>query len=111
MINSRQKGARGERAYAKWLRDNFGLEARRGQQFCGGSESPDVIGGFDNTHVEVKFVEKLSIEKAMNQAKNDCGDKIPYVAHKRNRSELLITVRASDLKSFAESVVKASDNN
>jgi len=64
-----------------------------------------VIGGFAGTHPEVKFVEKLNIEKAMEQAVNDCGDRIPYVFHKRNRHEPLITVRAKDLLLFSRAVV------
>ena len=105
MTNSRAKGARGERYFANWLKDNFGLNARRGQQYCGLAGNADVVDGFPNTHPEVKFVEKLNIDKAMEQAVRDCGDNIPYVAHKKNRAELLITIRASDLKQFSKSVV------
>ena len=103
-MNSRSKGARGERYYANWLKEHFGLDARRGQQYCGLAGNADVVGGFPNTHAEVKFVEALSITKAMDQAVRDCGSAIPYVAHKKNRSELLITVRGIDLLEFAKSV-------
>ena len=103
-MNSRNKGARGERYFAKWLRDNFGLDARRGCQFSGGVDSPDVVGSFLGTHPEVKFVEKLNLSKAMQQAEADCGDNIPYVAHKKNREELLITIRACDLSNFCRAV-------
>jgi hypothetical protein len=41
-VNSRQKGARGERQWRDELRAD-GYEARRGQQFCGSAESPDVV--------------------------------------------------------------------
>jgi|TARA_R100000084_G_scaffold109181_2_gene74450 hypothetical protein len=105
MTNSRAKGARGERYFANWLRENFGLKARRGQQYCGANGDADVVGGFPNTHCECKFVEKLNIQNAIEQAVKDCGDNIPYVAHKKNRSELLITIRAKDLKEFSKSVV------
>lgn len=104
-MNSRQKGKRGELFFVHWLRDNFGLDARRGQQYCGANGDADVVGGFPDTHCEVKFVQALNISKAMEQAVADCGDKIPYVAHKKNREELLITVRAKDLKEFSKSVV------
>lgn len=105
-MNSNQKGKRGERFFAKWLRDNFGLNARRGQQYCGASGDADVVGGFPNTHAEVKFVEKLNINNAIDQAVNDASSgTIPYVAHKKNREELLITVRACDLSAFAKAVV------
>jgi hypothetical protein len=105
-MNSRAKGKRGELYYVHWLRDNFGLEARRGQQYCGANGDADVVGGFPNTHAEVKFVESLNITRAMGQAVSDAsGDAIPYVVHKKNHGDLLITVRANDLKEFSKSVV------
>jgi Holliday junction resolvase len=42
-INCRSKGARGEREAAKLLRDLGFAGARRGQQFRGGYDTPDVI--------------------------------------------------------------------
>jgi hypothetical protein len=104
-MNSRRKGKRGELCVAHFLKEHFGLQARRGQQYCGANGDADVVGGFPNTHCEVKFVESLNITKAMGQAVADCGDAIPYVFHKKNRGDLLITVRASDLKDFCKSVV------
>jgi len=100
-INSRAKGARGEREWAQWLRDNLGIEARRGQQFAGGTDSPDVIG-LEGTHAEVKRVEKLNISNAMDQAERDCGDNLPYVAHRKNGEEWMITIRARDYLMFRE---------
>jgi len=98
-INSRRKGAQGEREWAQWLRDNLGIEARRGQQFAGGPGSPDVIG-LEGTHAEVKRVEKLNITNAMAQAGRDSGDNLPYVAHRKNGEEWLITIRARDVVCF-----------
>ena len=95
-INSRAKGARGEREWAQWLRDNLGIDARRGQQFAGGPDSPDVIG-LEGTHAEVKRVERLNISNAMFQAEHDCGINLPYVAHRRNGEEWLITIRAKEV--------------
>ena len=44
MINSKQKGNAGERELAKILRDTYGFECRRTQQFCGkGGESADIV--------------------------------------------------------------------
>jgi len=101
-INSRAKGARGERLWRDELRAQ-GYEARRGQQFSGSPESPDVVcAGLPQFHFEVKCVEKLNIMDAMEQAKWDAEDKMkdrnpaPVVAHKRNHSEWLVTMRASD---------------
>eukprot|EP00919_Chromeraceae_sp_WS-2016_P032018 GHVR01075441.1.p4 GENE.GHVR01075441.1~~GHVR01075441.1.p4 ORF type:complete len:118 (-),score=16.21 GHVR01075441.1:1381-1734(-) len=105
MTNSRAKGKRGELQYAHWLCDNFGLNARRGQQYCGLAGNADVVGGFPNTHAECKWTEQLNLGKAFMQAVADCGDAIPYVVSKKNRQDILITVRASDLKGFCNAVV------
>ena len=52
-MNSRRKGKRGELCVAHFLKENFGLNARRGQQYCGANGDADVVGGFPNTHCEV----------------------------------------------------------
>lgn len=103
-INSRAKGAAGEREWAAKLGELFGLTARRGRQYSGDADAPDVIGSWPGTHPEVKRTETLSVYKAMDQAARDCGDKVPYVAHRRNRREWLVIVRADDLVRFVEAV-------
>lgn len=93
-MNSREKGKRGERQWRDELRAQ-GFHARRGQQFAGGTESPDVVceelRGF---HFEVKAVEKLNIEAAMDQARRDGGHKLPLVAHRRKHRVWLVTMEA-----------------
>jgi len=91
-INSKNKGARGERAFASFLREH-GFDARRGQQFSGSPDSPDVISNFP-MHVEVKLVEKLNLTDACVQAEGDCGGKPWIVAHKRNHGKWLVTLKA-----------------
>jgi Holliday junction resolvase len=99
-INSRQKGAQGEREWARWLRDNLGVkDARRGCQHAGGPNSPDVIG-LAGTHAEVKRSQKLNLWAAMYQAIRDCERNLGYVAHRKNGEEWLITIRAKDLIKF-----------
>lgn len=94
-MNSKQKGKRGEREFAEFLRSN-GLTARRGQQFSGSPDSPDVIcEELPWIHFEIKRVESLNINRAVEQAKVDCGDKLWAVAHKRNRGDWLITISAN----------------
>ena len=97
-MNSRAKGCRGERDWRDFLRASGWTEARRGQQFSGSPESPDVIcPGLDETwHPEVKRTESLSVYKAMEQAIKDSGGKKPYVAHRRNNQEWLVILRAQD---------------
>jgi Holliday junction resolvase len=93
-INSRSKGARGERLWRDQLRE-AGFTARRGQQFAGGADSPDVIcEELTGLHQEVKFVESLNLEKACEQAAKDGGGKPWIVAHKRSRSDWRVTMSA-----------------
>jgi Holliday junction resolvase len=109
-MNSREKGKRGEREWATYLTD-LGFEARRGQQFHGGPESPDIRGGIDGTHAEVKRVERLLLHVAMEQAVNEAGaGEVPYVASRRNRGEWLVTIRACDLLDFARCLLKSPHN-
>jgi Holliday junction resolvase len=99
-VNSRAKGARGERQWRDELRAN-GYEARRGQQFSGSPDSPDVVcDALGWAHFEVKAVERLNIEDAMEQARHDCGGKVPLVAHKRNHRRWLVTMDAETLFQF-----------
>ena len=95
-INSRAKGARYERELAHYLEEN-GFPARRGQQFAGGSDSPDVISEEFPFHIEAKRTERLMIYDAMTQSIRDAGDKPPCVIHRKNNSESMFTCRLSDL--------------
>lgn len=98
MINSRAKGAAGEREFAKFLNDR-GHTARRGQQFSGGAESPDVVcPTLPSIHLEVKRVEAGNPYKWMDQAIRDAGAaKLPVVAHRKNGKEWLAVLRMEDL--------------
>lgn len=100
MTNSIQKGKSGERELAHKLTELFGLECRRGQQFRGGADSPDVVG-IPGVHWEAKRVERLNLGDAMQQAVRDAGESVPVVAHRRNRGEWLATLRLADLPRLA----------
>ena len=96
MTNSRRKGAVGEREIAKYLREHGFTEARRGQQFNGGADSPDVVGltGF---HIEVKRVERLDLNAAMEQSIRDSApNEKPIVVHRRNNDYWKVTMRLDD---------------
>lgn len=96
MVNSRQKGARGEREFAEYLRAH-GHDARRGQQFAGGPESPDVVSNLP-FHWEVKRVEALQLYPALAQAIRDAKDgTVPVVAHRKNGQEWVAILRMDDL--------------
>lgn len=95
-MNSRQKGARGEREWRDQLRAN-GYTARRGQQFAGGTDSPDVICAelASVLHFEVKRVQALNLEAAYEQAQRDAGSgRHPVVAHRKNGKPWLVSMGA-----------------
>ena len=92
-INSREKGKCGEREACRFLA-TLGWSAKRGQQYAGGTDSPDVIHDIPGVHLEVKRVERLNLSQAMAQARRDAGPKTPVVMHRRNGEDWLVTVPA-----------------
>lgn len=98
-MNSRDKGKRGELEWSAFLRRHGYTEARRGQQFRGGGDSPDVVGlpGFHN---EVKRVEGKAagnIYDWLAQAVRDAATGlVPIVAHRRNRKDWVVIIGAED---------------
>lgn len=92
-MNSRAKGAVGELEFAALLKAH-GYEARRGQQFSGGGDSPDVVHSIPGVHFEVKRTERFAIYDAMDQARQDAkiGD-MPVVVHRCNGSRRKNTCR------------------
>ena len=94
-MNSRQKGARGERELAKKLRE-YGYETRRGQQYSGANGDADVVG-LPGIHIECKRVERLNLYDAMSQSRHDAKDgEIPLVMHRKDNCEWLVTMRLDD---------------
>ena len=108
-INSRRKGAAGEREFANLLRSH-GIHARRGQQFSGGPESPDVVADLPGFHFEVKRTERLNLYDAMAQAIGDMkkGD-IPVVAHRKNNEEWVVVLPAEDFMEMAKVFVQKEE--
>lgn len=98
MINSKKKGAAGEREFANYCKEK-GFDVRRTAQYNGKEQGSlaDVIG-IPGIHIEVKRAEKLNIHDAINQAIRDNVTKgsIPIVAHRKNRTPWLITMTADD---------------
>lgn len=100
-INSKQKGAAGERELAKTL-GGYGFKTRRGQQYCGLNGDADVVG-LPGIYIECKRVERLNIHDAVAQAVNDSGAKnlpfgydLPTVFHRKNNCDWLVTMRLDD---------------
>ena len=102
-VNSRRKGAVAERQVANILQD-AGLVARRGQQFRGGPDSPDVIcESLPGLHLEVKSRQQHNIWQWMTQAATDMGKgETPIVWVTRPREPWLVVMRADDWVQWAK---------
>jgi Holliday junction resolvase len=93
---SRNKGKAGEREAAKELSKVLGCEARRGVQYSGGPDAPDVVTNIPGLHVEVKRVESFNAYTALEQAE-------PIVLHRKNKKKWIVVFsleRFSDLCSI-----------
>ncbi len=100
-INSKRKGAAGERELVKKLKE-YGYETRRGQQYCGANGDADVVG-LPGIHIECKRVQKLNIYDAIDQATRDSdknampfGYDLPTVFHRKDNCEWLVTMSLDD---------------
>lgn len=115
-INSRKKGAAGERELVHKLREMFNLDASttyRGCQHSGGPDSPDVKSEEMDPiwHIECKRVNRLNIWNAMLQSIRDCGgDSVPVVIHRADRQEWLLTLRLDDIIVLASKISSFVDN-
>jgi Holliday junction resolvase len=105
-MNSRSKGCRGEREAAKTWAQTIGGWARRGQQFSGGKESPDVVTSCDGIHLEVKRVEAGNPYRWLEQAVADADTKCPVVLHRRNHEDWIVIVRLQDVPRLAQEIGK-----
>ena len=100
-MNSRTKGAAGERELSKILKE-YGYDCRRGQQYCGSNGDADVVG-LHGIHIEAKRQEKMQLYDWMEQAKRDAKpDELPAVFHKKNNREILVTMTFEDWMKFYE---------
>jgi len=103
---SRQKGKRGERECAAELAELLGVSARRGVQYQGGPDSPDVVLEGVPIHVECKRVERLDLYAAITQANADASsDAVPIVWHRRNNQPSVVIVETSRLLDLCQAIV------
>lgn len=104
-MNSRKKGARGERELAHVL-ESHGYDTRRGQQYSGANGDADVIG-IEGLHIECKRVERLNIYDAMDQSRNDARlDETAVVMHRKNHKPWLVTMDIGDFIKLWENAHK-----
>lgn len=109
-INSRAKGCVGERELSHEIKRVMGwmgiqTEANRTAQHCGDSGDSDVlIHQLPQVFAEVKRVERLNVQEAMDKAAKqaEVAGKIPVLFHRRNRHPWLVTLKLDQLPAFAE---------
>ena len=100
MTQSRAKGCRGELEASKIWAQVMGGQARRGQQFSGGNESPDVVSSFPGIHIEVKRCERGNPYDWVAQARRDGVGKCPIVLHRRNNQPWLLIMELDNAPKF-----------
>lgn len=93
-MNSKQKGSRGERELAQWLRDNGCASARRTQQYCGTEGTSDItVAELSDWHIEHKATKNAKIQPSMlkawfKQVRTDCPtDKLPVIINTPDNRE------------------------
>lgn len=99
----REKGKRGEREVVDLIK-RYGFEARRGQQFKGGADSPDVVHDIPHVFVEVKYREKFSLYPALEQAREEAGGDVPVVFHRRSGKPWVAIMDARDFLKAMENL-------
>lgn len=93
-INSRTKGAVGERELALLLRTAGYANARRSAQYCGNTgEAPDITG-IDGLHIECKRREQIQDEVFLQQAEREAKKGlVPLVIYRRSREKWKVCLR------------------
>lgn len=94
--SQQRKGRSGELELVRILQD-MGIPARPGDPVSYGT-TPDIVG-VPGIHVEVKRVERLNVDAAMDQAVRDAEkfcDGMPTVFHRKNRQPWLVTMKLTD---------------
>lgn len=96
-VNSKQKGSRGELELAHCLSD-AGFPARRGQQYAGNPDAPDIIcESLPDWHIECKRTERGNLYNWLAQALKDKGiDQKPVIMHRKSQQDWVAIVRLKD---------------
>ncbi len=101
-LNSRKKGSRGELELVHHLIDR-GFDARRGQQFKGSPDSPDIVSAMltkAGIHIECKRVEAGNLYKWLHQASKDAGSYVPVVMHRKSNEPWVAILDLDDFLRF-----------
>ena len=110
-INSKKKGSRGELELVHFLIDH-GFDARRGQQFKGSPDSPDIISDMltkCGIHIECKRVEAGNLYNWLEQAGKDAGKVVPVVMHRRSDKPWVAVLNLDDFLQFIHTNFKPDE--
>jgi len=106
MVNSRNKGKRGELEAARFL-SKRGWGARRGQQYSGGPDSADLVHDVPGIHFEVKRTERLRLYEALEQSCKDApASAIPAVLTRKNGEEWVVVLSAHNFLELMREIVE-----
>lgn len=96
-MKSRRKGCNAERAVAEILRALDFPAARRGRQYSGSPESPDVVG-IDGAHLEIKHRQAGNVAKWLDECADDAGPElVPMLVHRSDRTTWKLTLYLGDI--------------
>lgn len=105
-----KKGKEAEREFARAINNVGKFNARRGVQYAGGPDSPDIVCD-GPLFFEVKRRERLDLSGSIAQAVRDSGypnsGRTPVVASRKNREGWLLTVRIEDVVDFSRAIIEA----
>jgi Holliday junction resolvase len=101
-LNSRAKGARGERELIAILRERGHKDARRTSDGRAQAGRGDVAG-IDGLHIEVKRAERVTLRAWIEQANSDAPDgRTPIVAWRSSGMPWRVDIALSDFLDLLE---------
>ena len=102
-INSREKGARLERAASKRIAVEWCAPDCMRQSQNGVKGAPDLGAALPNARTEVKGRHKIAAARWMDQCVDEARPgEVPVVVMREDRGEWLVMLRLSDSQAFAE---------
>lgn len=98
MIDSRRKGAEGERQVCRILHAHGWPHAERTSNGRDQTGRGDIARGPEGVHLEVKLRQRLNVSEAWDQVKRDAHTlDIPVLVHRPSRHEWMATMPLTDL--------------
>jgi len=107
-MNIRKKGSRFELEVAKVINKKFKANVRRTPNsggLCIKGDLIDLVGPLNRFHMECKFQQSLSHDKAMRQAEGDAPiGKIPVVINKRNFGKIYVRMEFDEFLNLIKEI-------